>query len=497
MKRFHINYTLTAVFVLTGLFGCQTDLLDPEPLTTLSPSAAFDTPQRIEQQVNSLYRAVKSGNFLGGRYQIYNDIRAEEFINRLTNGVTGLQTWNHTLVESTNEVNNLWNAAYSAINQCNVFMKGLEDNASRFVVPTFPADFNTKVANYTAEARFLRAVSYFSLLQLYARPYVDGNGSKLGLPLRLRAELDNTNNDLKRSTVAEVYAQILADLNYAETNLPSTYSTATLRTTRAHVNTAIAFKTRVYLVMNDWDNVITEANKLVPAAAPFKAPTGVANELAASITSVFSTPYESLESIFSMPFSTLDPPGTQNQLGYYYLPTADGGNGEYFLNNSGIIADAGWTATDARRVNFIKKPTGSTGTTFYLFKFTTRSPYTDSAPVIRYAEVLLSLAEARVRSTGDVDAQAIALLNAIRGRSDASTVFTDADFADADALIAAILKERRIEFLGEGLRSIDLMRLNQPIPAKSTIAAVSPSDPNYVWPIPSGELSVNKLIERN
>ncbi len=70
-------------------------------------------------------------------------------------------------------------------------------------------------ANYIAEARFLRAVCYHSMLQLYARPYADGNGSKPGLPLRLRAETKDGNNDLERSTVAQVYDQILADLDFA------------------------------------------------------------------------------------------------------------------------------------------------------------------------------------------------------------------------------------------------------------------------------------------
>jgi hypothetical protein len=95
--------------------------------------------------------------------------------------VTGLQTWNHTLVETNNEVNNLWVYAYQAINASNVFLKGLDDNASRFVQPAFPDDFaSVRVPQYQAEARFLRGISYYYLLQLYARPYIDGNGSRPG-----------------------------------------------------------------------------------------------------------------------------------------------------------------------------------------------------------------------------------------------------------------------------------------------------------------------------
>ena len=73
--------------------------------------------------------------------------------------------------------------------------------------------------------------------------------------------------------------------------------------------------------------------------------------------------------------------------------------------------------------------------------------------------MLLNLAEAKARTTNTVDAQAVALLNAVRNRSDAGTTFTTGSFATVADLINAILKERRIEFLGEGLRNGDLLRL--------------------------------------
>ncbi|HEY0655829.1 MAG TPA: RagB/SusD family nutrient uptake outer membrane protein [Chryseosolibacter sp.] len=492
MKKY-IRKITTAPFVLglmVCLFSCQTDLLEPTPKTTYSDKVVFDSPSRVLQQVNGLYKAVKSGQFLGGRYFVYNDIRGEEFINRLTNGVTGLETWNFSGTESNNEVNNLWNAAYAAINQINVFLEGMEANAGKFAPPTFPADFATTAEQYKAEARFLRGLAYFYLQQLYARPYQDGNGSKPGLPLRLTAQKDATNNDLARSTTAEVYAQILADLNFAEQNLPANYSTDLLNTTRAHRNTAIAIKTRVYLVMGQYADVITEANKIVTATAPFTAPSGVAHALQASFSSVFSGAQTTKESILSMPFSTNDAPGTQNQLGYYYLPSSGGGNGEYYLNSgaTGILNNTSWKTGDSRKAMTVV----ASGQT-YLTKFSGPSPYTDKVPVMRYSEVLLNLAEARARVNG-LDPQAIALVNAVRRRSDNTTTIAPATAAE---LINAILLERRIEFLGEGLRSIDLLRLQQTIPAKGTVGAVAPSDIKYIWPIPSGELNANLLMTRN
>lgn len=494
MKKY-INMKLSTitfiVVLMTGLFSCKTDLLEPTPKTTYSDKVVFDSPTRVLQQVNGIYRSAKNGNFLGGRYFIYNDIRAEEFINRLTNGVTGLETWNFSGTESNNEVNSLWNAAYAAVNQVNVFLQGLDDNADKFAPPTFPADFATVTApQYRAEARFVRAISYYFLLQLYARPYLDGNGSKPGLPLRLLPEKDASNNDLARSTTDEVYTQILADLDFAIQNLPLNYATALLNTTRAHRNTAIAMKTNVLMAMGRYADVITEANKIVSATAPFQATTGVNHRLQATFASVFSGAQTTAESIFSMPFETTDPPGTQNQLGYYYLPPASGGNGEYYLNAgaNGIIGNTGWKATDSRRSMIATSLSQS-----WLTKFPGASPYLDKVPVVRYAEVMLNLAEAKARVNG-LDAQSIALLNAVRQRSDATTTFAPATATD---LINAILLERRIEFLGEGKRSIDLLRLQQTIPAKGSVGAVPSTDPKYIWPIPSGELNANTLMTRN
>ena len=127
-------------------------------------------------------------------------------------------------------------------------------------------------------------------------------------------------------------------------------------------------------------------------------------------------------------------------------------------------------------------------------KWTTGSPYTDYVPVIRYSEVMLNLAEAIARTTAGVDARALALLNAVRQRSDASVTLAPASNA---ALITAIMLERRIEFLGEGLRNNDIMRLLATIPAKGTAPSKTPADVGYIWPISSDELSLNKLMTDN
>jgi starch-binding outer membrane protein, SusD/RagB family len=488
MKK-QIKYIVTLGLVLITGISCKKEYLTPVPLTSVSDATAFDTPERILGNVRSLYANTKAGAFYAGRYIVYGDVRGEDFLNETGNLVTGADVWSlNPTGTSTNSVINLWAQAYFTINLCNVSIEGITAKGPAVVGATL-------TNNYLGEARLIRALCYYSLLQLYARPFADGAGSKPGLPLRLTAIKGPGSSDLARSTVAQVYAQIITDLNFAEANLPLTNASAELNTTRAHKNTAIALKTRVFLSMGDYPNVITEATKLVPqATAPFSATTGVLHALQANIATVFST-YNTTESILSFPMSAAagDNPGTQNQLGFYFLRNATNpGSAEYSLNPSGIIGDAGWGAADVRKTSLIYTNVGN-GKRF-VNKYQQPSPFLDYPPVIRYSEVLLNLAEALARTNTTVNAKALALVNAVRQRSDASVTITAATQA---ALINAIMLERRIEFLGEGLRNNDLMRLLQTIPSKGSVPAKAPTDQGYIWPISANEMSLNKLMTDN
>ena len=464
-------------------FSCNEELLSPIPPTTFSETVVFETQDRIDQVLDGLYSSLKNGQFLGGRYFVYNDIRADEFSNRTTNGVTGLSTWQHTTVSTTNEVVNLWSTAYLLINRANIFIDAMQNTT---VVSGEIA------SEYIAQARFLRGISYYYLLQLYAQPYNKDNGASPGVPLRLQPELNNGNNDLARSSVAEVYTQILSDLDFAELNLSADRGSAYSNTTKAHKNSAIAFKTRVYLAMGNYASVVTEANKIVSESAPFVAASGVPHALQPTVAAVFSAPYTTSESIFSMPFTELNLPGTQNGLGSYYNP-GPRGIGDYSLNMvSGVFTtDVFVPGQDSRASWMFAHPTN--GFT-YLNKFPTGPQHLDFAPVIRYAEVLLNLSEGLVRSGGD-NARALALLNAVRTRSNPAGAY--AAFGSQEAFVSAILNERRLELVGEGFRSVDLLRNGMTIPGKENVQPVPPTSVNYIWPISSNELLFNKLMTPN
>lgn len=478
--KISIAFFLCILFAATS---CRKELLNPVPQTAISDAVAFNTPEKALSTVQGMYTGIKGKfiigtaatvGFMSGRYQVYQEVRGENFINQTNNGVTNLNTWNFSVNPATNEVQNCWYVAYNAINRINIVLEGLK------TAPISDALKN----QYSAEGRFLRALSYFSLLTLYARPYWDGNGDKAGVVIYTDAQSGSGENIKQRSTVGEVYNLIIGDLNFAETNLPATY-TGTQNVTRAHKNAAIALKTRVYLNMRRYSDVITEANKIVSAAAPFTAASGVPHALQTNITTVFGAGGMTPENVFSYAFTSQDLPGVQNSLNQYFSP-APGGNGDYALNTTnGVMVDASWTAADARR-SFNQVTAGKT----WLRKWTAN---TDWVPVIRYSEVLLNLAEALARTNG-LDARAVALVNAVRKRSDAATTLAPASGA---ALIDAVLLERQIELLGEGFRAMDLLRLAQTLPAKPGVQAVPVNDPQYIWPIPINELVTNVGIQQN
>ncbi|MEJ7736484.1 MAG: RagB/SusD family nutrient uptake outer membrane protein [Chitinophagaceae bacterium] len=480
------SFKLFAITVMLALLtaSCEKEkvLLNPVPETSILDANAFDTPDRVLGLVNGIYAKVKDPQFYGGKYVQYGEFRGEEFINRTQNIFTGYDAWSHTLNSNSNEVQMLWTAAYGAINAANVFLKGLNDNLSK-VDPLL-------AKQYEAEAKFSRALTYFSLVTLYAKPYVADNGASPGLPLRLEAETTTSNNDLARSTVATVYAQILKDLNDAEAALPASYSTDLVNTTRAHKNTAIALKSRIYLNMGNYAKVMEEARKIVSEAAPFRASSGVLHQLQEDVRVVFNTNYTTTESIFSMPMTDLNSATGQNAIGFIFN-AAPIGNAEYSLNPAGIIGNTEWRTTDSRR-SFVTVA----GTASFLKKFNKPSPYTDYVPVIRYSEVLLNYAEAAAKS-GDVS-KSLALLNAVRRRSDPGFSFQASRTDTPEALFNTILLERRIEFLGEGHRSNDLLRNLLTIPAKGssslTSPAIPPSHQAYIFPLPNSEILTNKLL---
>lgn len=485
--RFPVAKVATTVILVSVLASsCKKDFLTEAPVLELPQTEAYTSAQRIDKVITGLYSSAKSGSLFGGRYHVYNDIRAEEYILRDPNNATGADVFQGTNDATNSYISSFWSVGYTTINRANLAIEGLTANTSGL-----PA---TVIDPALGEAKFIRGLVYFQLVQIFAKAYVINNGASRGLPLRLLPETTGGNNALASSTVAQVYAQIIKDLDEAEAQLPATYSTALAKTTRAHKNTVRALKTRVYLAMANFPKVIEEGNKIVPASAPFSTTVGAGHTLATNVASLYLSPYTASESIFSFPMAATNAPGTQNPLAYYYN-SFSGALLIYPINKNApsIYADPIWPATDARKIAFTALYTGSGYTDQpVLKKYNTPSPFTDFVPMIRYAEVLLNVAEAEARVTGGNLTRSRALLDAVRHRSAPAYDF---GVLTATQLFETILKERRIELLGEGQRYNDLARLNRALPAIGASGQTIPvDDPRYTFPIPVNERNTNPLV---
>jgi hypothetical protein len=213
--------------------------------------------------------------------------------------------------------------------------------------------------------------------------------------------------------------------------------------------------------------------------------------LESNIVNVFTGSYNGAEAILFFPFSSSDA-GTGQAHPDYFFPSFVVLNPKYLVQTDSVAVFSA-TSGDARN-NLILRSGTVAEPIVYFKKFPTKSPLIDYIPAIRYAEIILNYAEAAAR-TGDLT-NATSLLKAVRKRANASYTFPDINVATQDSLVSTILHERRIELLGEGFRLFDLYRLNQSIPSKPGlgIPAVATTSSQYIWPIPSSEVSTNTFI---
>ncbi|UHG92361.1 RagB/SusD family nutrient uptake outer membrane protein [Spirosoma oryzicola] len=491
------------------------------PLASLSETTAFTSTNSIELVANGVYQAAAVGLYNGAAGRGYpfgsaaiqqGEMRGEDMVNlQAFYDITYRATYTTT---SANNVN-MWEQLYALINQTNVLIDGVKRAGTGGVLTP------TAALQYEAEGRFLRALSHHELLLHFCRPYADGNGSKPGVPYR-----ENPINSipsvqqgiaLGRGTVAETYAKILADLDFAETNLPASRAAVATSISRATSGAAIALKTRIKLHMQDWAGVISEGAKLGTAATSgtFTSPIG-SYKLEASPDVPFTSYSNNAESVFSVANSALSNGGTNGALPGMFGPTSLGGR-DLVATSPNLYNAPFWVTGDTRRTLLqIKQSTGSYP--FYFnYKYRQYTTRADWAPVLRYAEVLLNVAEAYARQGTNAN-QGFLLLNAVRNRS----VPTAERFTAAPAdLVQAILNERRIEFTGEGRRWGDIHRLSldtkystNGIPAKvevsqvkatsydlttrpmitGIVAAIPYNDYRFLWPIPTSEVSTNPTL---
>ena len=89
MRKIHIYIILGGLI----LGSCRKNILDTQPLTSISEDVAFSTPEKILGQVNNLYSRIQNAGFYGGRQILFNEQRGEEFSQNDPNTSVGAGVW--------------------------------------------------------------------------------------------------------------------------------------------------------------------------------------------------------------------------------------------------------------------------------------------------------------------------------------------------------------------------------------------------------------------
>lgn len=455
-------YTLS-LGLLVATTGCS-DFLEKEPPLNITEQDVFSSPERLDGAVLGLYGKIKNP-FMGAKTYVCIENIGDDMVNVSGNGYEALASYEMNVGMSTQDNVDTWNAAYQAINSANTFLSSLE-NAKETA--------GNKYDQYVQEAKFVRAFCYYYLNMLYAKPYKLDNNAK-SVPLRLKAENDLSGNDCPQSSVKEIFEQVLRDLSDISA-LPATGNTyATV--TRASQAAACMLRMRCYMAMEDWDKAIAAGEAISGYA------------LSPDIATVFSAPYYCEETIFTFPMASTNQAGMQAAVPYFHYS----GSSLVLDVKSGIQGKAGYgLESDAR----ISELTGTANSQPILKKFTDGASYLDWVPIFRYAETLLNLAECYAMTGNEEKAKSA--LAQVRHRSvpAASDPLDIASLSD-ERLKEAIYNERRAELIGEAIRALDIHRRAENfVKGQGTPKAftVTPTTNGYIWPIPTIERAVNKLI---
>jgi tetratricopeptide (TPR) repeat protein len=471
-----VNKILLGAFVMFGVCFTSCDTLD-QPYHEGYEDGPFTSAESVRIAAVGMYNLMQNSEFLGGRAQIYADVRSMD--TNPSSYFGAVSSMNGSLSSTNSYVNDGWRGGYRTVGEINLFIEKLNAAAEGVVT----AD---EKAAYINEARLLRGVVYFYILNLWGDQYTT-SGAGLGVPWidrpfdGITAFTDAA--IVPRSTTAQIYEKIIEDLT-AGTALPAKRGKGDATLYFAGSNAAWAMLSRVHLYMENYDAAIAAANKV----------TGYTLDADPAKNTFVLPPSASKEIIFWIAHNDTDNPNTNNSLGQHY-----GVNGRADITLSDNYIALFDTEKDIRYKTLIVVKTDSKGNKlYYTNKYPDRS--WNWAPVIRYGEVILNEAEARAKQATGVDELAIMLVNRIRIRAGVDLVDAN-DFADKAALVDFILAERRREIAFEGQGSFDLFRNRKGIPAgrgSSKAAAIPYPSDLFALPIPDRDIIKGKgVIKQN
>jgi hypothetical protein len=486
MKNYS-TYIITGIlFISIAATSCKKDFLNQTPEASLAGTNFYQTETDFKQAVNGSYAAIR--DMAGVSYWLFGEMRSDNTTyqyNPSDRGYEQREFIDQFLVGATAEpVQLYWQQNYTGIARCNEIISRIG-----------AIDMAEGIKNqYTGEALFLRAFNYFNLVTQYG-----------GVPLRLEPAGSPAEALSKgRATAEEVYAQIITDLQEASTKLPAKYANAELG--RATQGAALALLGKVYLTQKKYPEALTELKKVQ----------ALGYSLMANYADVFVPANKNnVESVFEIQYLGSQPSMSSNFL-YQFAPwnsgsiitgdagtTLGGGNGWNIPTQDMISAyETGDVRKDVSLATGFTDLTGKVQNIPYVKKynhgFTDRGRTDDNFPVIRYADVLLMIAECLNEQGFSAGGEAFTLLNQVRVRAHlAPKTAGNANAAlNIDSQVAfreAIFKERRVELAFENQRWNDLVRSGKAV----ELLTAQAKDPIAKQPnIPSGSyiVTANKLL---
>ncbi len=445
-KAYLLIIAISIVFV-----SCE-DKLNLEPAQSISVETAISTEENIANILIGAYDEAGQQATFGGRTHIIADLL----------GVTNQVSWNGTFLDprqfftksilvDNGFVSGHWNNSYEVINQVNLVI----DNIGKVTSSTEERN------RIEGEAKFLRALTYFDLVRLFGPNYQTGGGNTQdGVPLHLNGIIDYSGNlDIARSSVEEVYTQILSDLSDAAMKLPGSNGFF------ADQYAAKALQARVYFQQGNYTGARDAANDVLMNSGHSLAPT---------FAGAFNNDEDSVEDIFA--FQVTSQTGT-NQMITFYASQANGGRQGDIAIEGPYTALFDDPANDVRSsFHYVSPDNGLNLTSKYTNQF-------GNVPVLRIAEMHLIRAESNFREGTSIGMAPLAEINALRGRSGATAL--------GALTLDLLFNERQLELGFEGHLVHDHKRTGRAI---GTLAA---SDNSLVLPIPQSELDTNSLITQN
>jgi hypothetical protein len=415
----HIRNLFFGLLVLASTSSCE-KFLEIKPEGEIPTEEALKTPRDVQMLLNSCYDVMRSGRFYGGKVQILSELMGDNMDGRVLSG-NWLSYHSHNTSIFNSESREVWSEPYIMVYRINSLFENID------LVPGMTADETKRTL---AEAHFLRGMAHFEIVRLFAQPWgYTADNSHVGIPIRLSPSQEA----LPRSTVAEVYAAVIADFEAAAADLPLTnngYATQWA---------AKAYLARVYFQMNNFQKAYDYADDVI-ANGGFSLHPDIMFRFSQSanseniFTAISTGQQNSSGSALSSAWRSTDisnPPGARISSDLYDIAVLDTndqrGKGWYVLANAG-------------------QPN-------QLVLLTRYNENWFSVPVLHLAEMLLIRAESAAE-LGNT-AVATADLNAIRTRAGATPVVSG---LDAASLILLIRTERRLELVGEGHRLQDLKR---------------------------------------